>query len=40
MKEVLFARAGFTEAAIIEARQVNAQLVDIARLDQDLQHDI
>jgi AAA+ ATPase superfamily predicted ATPase len=35
-----FARAGFTEAAIAEASQVNAQLVDLARLDQDLQHDI
>jgi hypothetical protein len=35
-----FARAGFTEAAIAEARLVNAQLVDLARLGQDLQHDL
>jgi AAA+ ATPase superfamily predicted ATPase len=31
-----FARAGFTEAAVEEARTVGAQLVDLDRLDRDL----
>ncbi len=31
-----FARAGFTDAARIEAEAVNAQLIDLTRLDHDL----
>jgi hypothetical protein len=33
---VLFARAGFTDAAQAEARSVGAQLIDLNRLDADL----
>ncbi len=33
---VYFARAGFTEAAVDEARTIHAQLVDLHRLDRDL----
>jgi hypothetical protein len=32
-----FARAGFTEAALAEADRIDAQFIDLARLDHDLQ---
>jgi hypothetical protein len=31
-----FARAGFTDAAHVEAQQLGATLVDLAKLDNDL----